>query len=379
MATKVSTIQTSAVEKIADGIYFGMSEEVYHADPALSASGIRNLLISPLDYWINSPLNPEYEDRKTDSMVAGTAFHRRLLEPERFAELYAGVPTKDDYPDAIDGADALKAECDRLGLKKNGRIEDLCCRILEAEPSAQLWPVIRNRMIAEADGRILLKPDVIKDIERAARIVEAHQSAARAITGGHSEVSIFWTDPEYGVRMKSRLDYLKVRAIVDVKTFSNIYGRPLDVAITQAVANERYHVQAVVYDTAVSAAKAMLFKRRAAAVTTVSGPEPTVKWLTEFAACQDHAFVFLFIEQGPVTNVRVREFRRFDSPKQRAQAHDAPMPTPNAYWMQGEIGFRTGVKLYAECMKRFGPKVPWIDDQPMRAFADVDFPLWLLG
>lgn len=90
---------------MAPGIYFGMDEAEYHAAPALSSSGIRNLLVSPLDYWVNSHMNPEYVDEKTAAMVVGTAFHRRLLEPERFAAMYAPVPSKADYPDAIDGAD----------------------------------------------------------------------------------------------------------------------------------------------------------------------------------------------------------------------------------------------------------------------------------
>ena len=54
-----------------------------------------------------------------------------------------------------------------------------------------------------------------------------HQAAARAMTGGYSEVSIFWIDPGSGVRLKARLDYLKVKAIVDLKTFSNSLGKPV--------------------------------------------------------------------------------------------------------------------------------------------------------
>ena len=288
------------------GIYFGMDESQYHAIPALSSSGIRDMLISPLDYWTSSVFNPDRKEHETKAMADGTAFHRRLLEPERFAAFYAGKPSKEDYADAIDGGEALKAECERLGLKKSGRIMDLCERILDAEPAAELWPVIERELLAGLSGRTLLSRETMGDIERTARIVFAHQSAARALTGGMPEVTVLWIDEETGVPMKIRADYLKTKAIIDVKTFSNSLGKPIAKAIASAVTNNRYDVQAVVYDDGIAHAKAMLRKVKTACL---NGPQPSDDWLVSFAACERHTFAFLFIEQGPVTNVRLREFR----------------------------------------------------------------------
>lgn len=354
------------------GIYFGLPEEEYHADPSLSSSGIRNILISPLDYWVNSKMNPDYEDTKTDAMTQGTAFHRRLLEPARFAEIYASMPTKDDYPDAIDGADALKKECERLDLKKGGKIEDLCERILEADPRAKLWPVIKQGLLADLAGRTLLKRDVISDIERMANIVLAHQSAEKALTGGMSEVSIFWNDTDTNVPMKARLDYLKIKAIVDVKSFNNPLSKPIDAAVASAVANGRYDVQAVIYDDAVRIAKQMLRRDKTAAINVVSGPTPENDWLVALAACEHHAFAFVFIEQGAVTNVRVREFCKMET-------YGGLGGTSNLYWQSGHAGYREGVRRYVDCMKEFGPDKPWIEDVPMRAFADAEFPMYLFN
>jgi hypothetical protein len=356
----------------APGIYFGLDESVYHADPALSSSGIRNLLVSPLDYWVNSSLNPDYVDEKTDAMITGTAFHRRLLEPVRFAELYAGAPSKEDYPDAIDGGEALKAECERLGLKKGGKIEDLCDRILDSDPKAKLWPVIKQGILAGLEGKTLLKRETMADIERVARFVFAHESAAKALTGGAAEVSIFWLDPETGVRMKARLDYLKVKAIADVKSFSNPLAKPIDAAVASAVANGRYDVQAVIYDVAVAHAKAMLRRDKTKAIHHVSGPVPENDWLVSLAACERHAFAFVFIETGPVTNVRVREFRKTES-------YGGLGGTINLYWQSGETGFREGLRRYVQCMKIFGKDKPWVEDEPMRPFNDQEFPLYLFN
>lgn len=352
------------------GIYFGLDEEAYHADPALSSSGIRNLLISPLDYWTNSRLNPDYVDEKTPAMIAGTAFHRRLLEPERFASMYAGMPSKADYPDAIDGGEALAAECARLGLKKSGTIAERCERILDADPRARLWPVIQQGLLAGLEGKTLLKADVLADIERTAAIISAHQSAAKALTGGHAEVSVFWIDPNTGVRMKARIDYLKIKATVDIKTFSNPMGKPIDAAVASAVANNRYDVQAVVYDAAVKAAKEMLRTKKLDALHGAEAVDH--EWLLNFAACKDHAFVFVFIEQGPVTNVRVREFRR-------TETHGGNGASANLYWQAGEAGVAEALRRYAECMRTFGPNQPWIEDRPMTPFADTEFPIYLFN
>jgi hypothetical protein len=52
-----------------DGIYLNLPEDDYHADPALSASGIKKLLQSPADYWFTSVHNPDREDKDTAATV----------------------------------------------------------------------------------------------------------------------------------------------------------------------------------------------------------------------------------------------------------------------------------------------------------------------
>jgi hypothetical protein len=349
----------------ADGIYFGMDEAVYHALPRLSSSGIRNLMISPLDYWTNSYLNPQYEDVKTDAMVIGTAFHRRLLEPDRFKKIYAVRPVPSEYPDAIDGHAALKDRCKELGLKLGGKISDLCDRIIEADPKARLWPVIEQGILEKLKGCTLLKRADMADIERMAAMVLQHQSAAKAISGGQAEVSILWTDPESGVPLKVRVDYLKVKIGMDVKSFSNPYGKPINAAISGNMATNRYGVQAAMYMDGIEAAKAML--RRHKTKVLFGADYIDNGWLVHFAACERHAFAFLFIEQGAVTNVRLREFR----------SQDAPGAETNLYWRKGREDYRAGVARYVECANKFGFNRPWVEDEPMRAFRDEEFPLYM--
>jgi hypothetical protein len=354
------------------GIYFGMNEDEYHADPAFSNSGAGHILISPLDYWVNSRLNPDYVDEKTAAMIAGTAFHRRLLEPARYEKLYGVLPSFADFPDAIDGREALYAKCKEYGIKgmSSAKVAELCDALLDADPNLVLWPVIKAEAMKALADRIILPAETAADIERAVKFVQANADAAKCITGGHAEVSIFWIDEETGVRMKARIDYLKVKAIIDIKSFSNPLGKPIDAAVSGAVVFNRYHIQGVIYWEAVERAKQMLRKEKSACLHFMNGAEVSDEWLIQFAACARHSFFFLFIEQGPVTNVLVREFAEFDT-------FGGQGSSVNLAWYYGQMGYREALRRYVENMEKFGPDKPWVDDRPMRPFADTDFPQYM--
>ena len=355
------------------GLYFAMAEDEYHADTSLSGSGIVDLLVSPLTFWIKSPLNPDREDMPTDAKDRGSAFHARILEGRgRFEELYAVRPEINDYPDAIAGTEALRARCVDLEIKKGGSTADLCARIQDADADAVLWPLIKAEFEGLNDGKTIIKPELARDIERQARIVEMHESARKAFNGGWPEVSAFWID-ETGVPMKARFDYLKARAVVDLKTFTNSLGLPLDAAIARTVANYRYHVKAALYMDAVEASKALI---RDQGPDVVHGTEngtgrPSTDWLEAFIDPAPHAFVFVFLEAGAVPNVRVREFRQLMNGAKSGA-------TANLYWQSGYAAYRQGVEIYRDCLAHLGPDLPWITPEPMRAFVDEEFPLYMM-
>lgn len=349
------------------GIYFGMPEEEYHADRSLSASGGKSLLVSPLTFWINSSFNPAHEDDPTEPKERGKAFHCRLLEgAEVFAAKYAVAPDRVDYPEAIDGGADLKAHCKELGLPVSGTIAELCQRISAHDPDIELWPNIMAAFEKEAGARIIIKPKLAGEIERHARIVEMHAGTDKAFRGGYPEVSIFWIDAKSGVPMKARIDYAKTRAGVEMKTFSNPMGLSVDAAVARSTASNKYMVDAVVRLDAIEQAKA-LYRKHGAKI--VHGTVPPAEWLEAFAAPGKHAFVFVFLEAGKVPNVRVREVRRTESgaPGNSGQ---------NLYWTTAQDTYRRVITVYRECLEHYGTELPWVDPQPMRAFADSDFPLW---
>jgi hypothetical protein len=105
------------------GLYH-MTFDEYLAVPALSRSDIVKLLVSPLKY-------KEAEDKDTEAMEFGRAYHTYMLEIDRFEKEYIVKPkfkgkgskarreeweeeNKDKNTITIEGKDALKAMCDRL-------------------------------------------------------------------------------------------------------------------------------------------------------------------------------------------------------------------------------------------------------------------------
>lgn len=341
------------------GMYFNMSEEDYHADPALGSGDVRNLLISPLTYWVNSHMSG-WPDKESDALTNGSAFHKRIIEgAEKFAERYAVKPDKADYPDALDGSAELKAWLRENELKVSGTIPELCERIREADPNVELWPDIMAEFEDVSEGKIRLSPDIAMQIDFRAGIIDRHPVAMKAFKGGYPEVSIFWTDPETGIRCKCRPDYLKTKAVVEVKTFSNQFDKPLDAAVINAIAQRRYHISASMYLEGVEQAKRLIREDP----EFIYDDAPSC-WLKEFMS-QPHAYVFVFIETGRVPNVVLREFKTHRSPNE-----------VNFYWSSGMQHFRQALEIYKRCLETFGTD-PWIEPEPIKPLIDEQFPVWL--
>src|SRR5689334_7216613 len=93
----------------------------------------------------------------------------------------------------------------------------------------------------------------MRKIEIAAKMIECHPENKKLITGGYPEVTIVWH--EDGIRFKARVDYLRPKAMIDLKTFANQLGKPVESAIIYAMASGKYHIQAAFYMRAIEAAK----------------------------------------------------------------------------------------------------------------------------
>lgn len=320
---------------MAQGVYYDMPQTDYLRDPSLSASGMRDLRVSPLTYWVNSPLNPDRSQERESStaMTEGTAYHKRILEGrDAFYAAYAPELDRKDHPTALKSGDELRACCARLRLKKTGTIAELLERIKAVDASAPLWSDIEADHASLHAGKEFLSPRTIKRIEMAAQSIGSDPATRALVRGGNAEVSIFWVDDETGVPLKARLDYVTTEAVADLKTFSNAAGRPLAEAVSYAVATNRYGTQAVHYLNAMESSGLGSVETR---------------------------FVFLFVENGTAPNVLVREFAR------------------NAIYFEiVEQEYRQAIGFYRECLDRWGTDRPWTSSAVVESFRDEEFPSW---
>ncbi|MBF0141644.1 MAG: PD-(D/E)XK nuclease-like domain-containing protein [Magnetococcales bacterium] len=341
------------------GVYLNLPAEKYHADPSLSASGIKAMGASPQTYWYQFFDPNRVDESDTPAKVLGRAIHKMVLEgDEAFHIAYAVEPHPQDYPGCLQGVDALRTKCEELGLKKSGTLEEMSNRILDIDPECILWPVIKSRFQASMVGsdKEVISGETYKQSQRASKAINANDSARSAFMGGLPEVSVFWKTSD-GVPMKSRFDYLKPHALVDLKTFSNSNGIPVDSAVVHAVTKYQYSIQAYVYLQAAAAAKQLIQNG------CVYGDDSNA--LQQFARVKDDPrFFFVFLETGPAMNVLVREFTQ-------SQAN-----LMSLVWEKGKRTSERAIQVWANCMNNFGPNQPWIMNQPVRPFMDEEFPLW---
>ncbi|WP_105462303.1 exodeoxyribonuclease VIII [Escherichia coli] len=194
------------VEDIELGIYYGISNENYHAGPGVSKSQLDDIADTPALYLWRK--NAPVDTTKTKTLDLGTAFHCRVLEPEEFSNRFIVAPEFNRRTNA--GKEEEKAflmECASTGktviTAKEGRKIELMYQSVMALPLGQ-W------------------------------LVES---------AGHAESSIYWEDPETGILCRCRPDKIipEFHWIMDVKTTADIQR------FKTAYYDYRYHVQDAFY------------------------------------------------------------------------------------------------------------------------------------
>jgi hypothetical protein len=415
------------------GIYFSMPEDVYHAIHAVSFSGLKRLSVSSMNYWADSLLNPDREERETKFFDFGKAIHCLVLEGEEcYAARYAvdldladfeGQPilvstddiknaigkhfetvpvkpqgkTKQDFidqladlgekhgePVALDGdVPTLKA---RIGefkepqpVKPVSRVtevredgsewqrpavkDDLANQLLALDPDALVWEKMLAAHREANPGKQFIDAKTERRVRIASRMILAHPEITQAVKGGYPEVSIFYYCPETGVPVKVRMDYLKMRMVVDLKSFNNSAEKPIDRAIEQAIASRKYNMQHALYEEAVMQARKMVREMGCDAINLPLDIENATglamqNWCLKWANQMDPpAWLFIFQQTGtaPVTRGKL-------------------MPRGTVFSVtRSRI---TALKReWAECAKTFGTD-PWVDVVPIDEIEDEAIPLY---
>ncbi|EEQ6934809.1 exodeoxyribonuclease VIII [Escherichia coli] len=194
------------VEDIEPGIYYGISNENYHAGPGISKSQLDDIADTPALYLWRK--NAPVDTTKTKTLDLGTAFHCRVLEPEEFSNRFIVAPEFNRRTNA--GKEEEKAflmECASTGKT-----------VITAEEGRKI-ELMYQRVMALPLGQWLVE------------------------SAGHAESSIYWEDPETGILCRCRPDKIipEFHWIMDVKTTADIQR------FKTAYYDYRYHVQDAFY------------------------------------------------------------------------------------------------------------------------------------
>lgn len=169
---------TATIERIEitePGMHDGVPEEIYHALPGLSSTGISRMLHAPAVYrW-----HADHPSPPKKTFDVGHAVHARVLG--------VGMPV------AVIPDDLLAA---------NGAASTKAAKAFVAE--------------ARAAGKTVLKADEYTEVAAMADAVLGHPDAGPLLSGAQPEVSLLWDDPFADVRCRGRLDYWHERANVAV-------------------------------------------------------------------------------------------------------------------------------------------------------------------
>lgn len=205
------------VPEFAPGIYETMTNADYHAIEALSASGIKTLLQSPMHYRFERD-NPR-ED--TASMAMGSALHMAILEPDLYESNVIVIP---------DEAPARPTSRQLLAKKPS-----------PATVEAIAWWADFD---AKAQGKIMLTEEQSKKVDGMAGSVQRHPFIKTMLCDGRAELSLLWRDARLGIPCRCRFDYLRHDGIaIDLK--STVDASPL--GFMRAVTTWKYHLQEAHY------------------------------------------------------------------------------------------------------------------------------------
>ena len=362
----IDVMHNGEVQSFGEGLYFGLDESVYHRIPALSSTGLKNLLISAPDFYFNSELNPLREEDAEDEdakewRVFGKASHTRILEgKEIFDSLYC---VEFIAPEGcLDTISDLKKALDDMGVPSQSKWKkaDYIAAVLNANPNALIYDNEREKYYRETGGRIQLTQKEMRRIEIAAAMIEHHPELKHCFTGGHPEVTVIWRatvtidNKPVILWFKARLDYLKPQAIVDLKTFTNMRNKPIDQALHDVVENMKYHIQTAFYLLAGQAA--IVFAKRGMVAVYTKRCAPTAGFLQALLESNGHQFVNVFQKKGGAPLARGKYF----SPKLK-KLEEARDYIDHA------------IKLFCKYYAQFGNEL-WVDDSSITEFVDDEFP-----
>lgn len=310
----------------------------YYSLPGLSASGLKDLSISPLRYW-HKWINPEREiTPPSDAMILGTALHCKVLEPGKFNQRFclAFRPPEDCLRTVAEMREWLKSE----GGKPTGTLRaDIMTQVLLHDPMAPVYDILKDQWDEANGDKTALSEVFVLAIDGMAEALLEEPEVARILASGEAEKAYQVKGP-HDVPLKAKMDWVTHSCTFDLKTFATRRDESIDREVSQIVWHRGYWRQAYFYSL--------------------------VRAIAEGDGNPQKAppFVFAFVESTPPHEVRIRQM----APKVGGMV--------NMLWEHARVQVDALIELYAECMDEFGER-PWRYARTIEPLSDEDCPALL--
>lgn len=362
------------------GIYFDMPANIYHSLPYFSNSSSELMRQHPSLFWHNSVFNPNKPEQDlTPALIFGTAFHSKILEPEKFEKTYVAKPNKEQYEAAgysqvIEGTSELKAFIKANGgkgysaLKKKELLQVAECY---SDGSVCFFDKILddfNALTSNGDS-ICLTDDQHSRLDAMKYSVEQNEHFQEYYRNGYPEVVIIWIDQETGILCKAMVDWLSIYGIMDLKTFTHNRKKTLHGSVADSITDNRYFRQFAVYTDALEVAikDACELDYQKHHWLLIEGLK---KQLSESRTGLNFRLVFVQSDEPHI--VVVRDANKGGDGKNEG--------TRNTYYTRG-IGelWREQLLKYSYYLNEFGVNKKWVDFDDYKKMNDQDLPRVLFG
>lgn len=301
------------------GVHLNQRHEDYLQDHGHGYTAVKDLFLSPVEWWEDSVHNPLREEKNEEenklAYRRGAALHTFVLDGERIYDRVYGVrPTRKTHPKALETGRELAQACSDAGLNaRYGLKFELIERLLKAGVDVEILPVLQSQFDRSGKKDVTQRDDF--------RIRMLHRMMMRSATElklpdgegitirdllhkSLTEVSIYWID-ENGIRQRARFDVLKPNITGDLKSITRWKKTNFRQDLLKEVILRGYMIQAAHYH------EARIQLRKAVAEGRVFGGNKTQRKLLERIARSDYwawAFIFAKMDGAPqVKSIVVRQ------------------------------------------------------------------------
>jgi len=305
---------------LEDGVYLGLSEDVYFAQERLGSSDFKLLASkNPEAWWRGSRYNPNREPYETsDAMTFGKAVHSYVLDGMESFYKHFACSEFSDYRTA--DSKRWKADCEAKGITP----------------------------VSKKDWAFVFE---------VGEILKNHPDMGGVFNGGMSEVSVLFTIN--GIKCRARIDKLLMRKSVDLKTYGNHRSGRNDVETCIRIVRDMYYdVQRALYDIARNEMRTFIKQGR---IHNANFEEK--EWLHELAKIDNYKWQWLFVKK----------------PSNSASSPSATIVTPierdagDFTYDRGLARLERAMKNYHALVDRFGLDVPWSRIDPLTNPDDTLF------